>query len=102
MDLDALLDELGRRRVTSLLVEGGARVHGAFFDAGLVDQVVAFIAPLIIGGREAPGPVGGEGPARLSDARPLLEREVRQVGVDTLIAGVLRPVQWPEAPVGER
>jgi diaminohydroxyphosphoribosylaminopyrimidine deaminase/5-amino-6-(5-phosphoribosylamino)uracil reductase len=102
VDLETLLDELGRRRVTSLLVEGGAQVHGAFFDAGLVDRVVAFVAPLVIGGREAPGPVGGEGPARLSDARPLLEREVRQVGVDTLIAGALRPVEWPEAPAGER
>jgi diaminohydroxyphosphoribosylaminopyrimidine deaminase / 5-amino-6-(5-phosphoribosylamino)uracil reductase len=102
VDLRALLDELGRRRVTSLLVEGGARVHGAFFDAGLVDRVVAFVAPLVIGGREAPGPVGGQGPARLSEARPLLGREVRQVGVDTLIAGALRPVEWPDAPAGER
>ncbi|HEX2326619.1 MAG TPA: bifunctional diaminohydroxyphosphoribosylaminopyrimidine deaminase/5-amino-6-(5-phosphoribosylamino)uracil reductase RibD [Chloroflexota bacterium] len=102
VDLEALLDELGRRRVTSLLVEGGARVHGAFFDAGLVDRVVAFVAPLLIGGREAPGPVGGQGPARLSEARPLLQREVRQVGVDTLIAGNLRRVEWPGAPGGER
>jgi hypothetical protein len=58
------------------------------------------VAPLLIGGAEAPGPVGGTGPARLSEARPLLGREVRQVGVDTLIAGALRPVEWPEAPAG--
>jgi diaminohydroxyphosphoribosylaminopyrimidine deaminase/5-amino-6-(5-phosphoribosylamino)uracil reductase len=98
VDLEALLDALGRRRVTSLLVEGGAAVHGAFFDAGLPDEVRAFIAPLIVGGGGAPGPVGGRGPAALAGARRLQRVEVRRVGVDTLIAGVLRETPWPEAP----
>ena len=96
VDLEALLDELGRRRVTSLLVEGGAAVHGAFFDAGLPDEVLAFIAPLIVGGAGAPGPVGGLGPARLGEAPRLQRVAVRQVGVDTLISGVLRQTPWPE------
>jgi diaminohydroxyphosphoribosylaminopyrimidine deaminase/5-amino-6-(5-phosphoribosylamino)uracil reductase len=100
VDPEALLDALGRRGVTSLLVEGGATVHGAFFDAGLVDRVVAFVAPLVIGGTGAPSPVGGMGPASLAEAGRLLEAEVRRVGVDTLIAGDLRAIPWPEVPAG--
>lgn len=96
LSLPALLDDLGRRRVTSLLVEGGATVHGAFFDAGLVDQVLAFIAPLVIGGQAAPGVVGGVGPAALAQAHRLLDPKVSLEGVDTLISGYLRRVQWPE------
>ena len=97
VDLDALLDELGRRKVTSLLVEGGAAVHGAFFDAGLPDEALAFLAPLIVGGGGAPGPVGGLGAGRLAGAHRLQRVEVRRVGVDTLISGVLRGTRWPEA-----
>jgi diaminohydroxyphosphoribosylaminopyrimidine deaminase/5-amino-6-(5-phosphoribosylamino)uracil reductase len=100
VDLVALLEDLGRRRVTSLLVEGGAQVHGAFFDGGLVDRVLAFIAPLIVGGRGAPGAVAGDGPTKLVDAPRLLDPEVRQVGVDTLISGYARRVAWPAAPSG--
>jgi diaminohydroxyphosphoribosylaminopyrimidine deaminase/5-amino-6-(5-phosphoribosylamino)uracil reductase len=100
VDPEALLVALGQRGVTSLLVEGGATVHGAFFDAGLVDRVVAFVAPLVIGGAGAPSPVGGTGPASLAGAGRLLAAEVRQVGVDTLIAGDLRAIPWPEATAG--
>jgi diaminohydroxyphosphoribosylaminopyrimidine deaminase/5-amino-6-(5-phosphoribosylamino)uracil reductase len=96
VDLRALLTGLGRREVTSLLVEGGATVHGAFFDADLVDRVLAFIAPLIIGGEGAPAPVGGAGVPRLADARRLLAPEACRLGVDTLIAGDLRRVAWPD------
>jgi diaminohydroxyphosphoribosylaminopyrimidine deaminase/5-amino-6-(5-phosphoribosylamino)uracil reductase len=96
VDLDALLDELGRRKVTSLLVEGGATVHGAFFDAGLVDRVVAFLAPTIIGGAAAPGPVGGTGALSLAGARRLLDVEVRRLEADTLISGYVRRMTWPE------
>ncbi|MGH2366861.1 MAG: RibD family protein, partial [Chloroflexota bacterium] len=97
--LDALLDELGRRQVTSLLVEGGAAVHGAFFDGDLVDQVLAFIAPLVIGGRDAPGAVGGAGAPLLADARRLQEPQVRRCGDDTLISGYVRRVSWPDSPL---
>lgn len=56
-----LLDELGRRSMTNLLVEGGAAVLGAFFDQQLVDFVHVFIAPKLLGGANAPVPVGGIG-----------------------------------------
>ena len=78
VDLDALLDELGRRKVTSLLVEGGAAVHGAFFDAGLPDEALAFLAPLIVGGgggaragrRAGSGPAGRGAPAAARRGAP--------------------------------
>lgn len=94
--LGALLDELGRRRLISVLVEGGATVLGAFFDTGLVDLVMAYLAPVVIGGRDAPAAVGGAGPAALTGAHRLLAPQVRQEGVDTLVSGYLRRVPWPE------
>src|SRR4029077_492820 len=71
--LGPLLDEFGRRGILSVLVEGGAEVHASFFAEALVDKVQACIAPIIIGGREAPGPVGGAGIQNLSDAIRLHE-----------------------------
>jgi diaminohydroxyphosphoribosylaminopyrimidine deaminase/5-amino-6-(5-phosphoribosylamino)uracil reductase len=59
-----VLDHLGERAVSALLVEGGAGVHGSFFDADLVDEVFLFIAPIVIGG-QAPPAVGGLGVAEL-------------------------------------
>jgi diaminohydroxyphosphoribosylaminopyrimidine deaminase/5-amino-6-(5-phosphoribosylamino)uracil reductase len=96
VSLAALLDELGRRSVTSLLVEGGATVLGAFFDQGLVDRVLAFVAPMVIGGTAAPAAVGGAGAGRLADAPRLQEMQVCQIGADTLIAGYVRRARWPD------
>jgi len=93
VDLRALLAELGRREVTSLLVEGGGTLLESFFRAHLVDKLLCFIAPLLIGGREAPSALSGEGVAHLSEA-PRLERlHVEQVGVDILVSGYPR---WPD------
>lgn len=98
VSLAALLDELGRRRVTSLVVEGGATVHGAMFDQGLVDYVMAFIAPIIIGGVTAPSAVGGQGADILANAHRLIDPGVRRLGADTLVSGHLRQVVWPDEP----
>ncbi|HVD00247.1 MAG TPA: bifunctional diaminohydroxyphosphoribosylaminopyrimidine deaminase/5-amino-6-(5-phosphoribosylamino)uracil reductase RibD [Candidatus Dormibacteraeota bacterium] len=86
-DLPSLLDLLGGRGILSVLVEGGAFVHGALFDAGLVDGVVAFLAPIVIGGKEAPGAVGGQGVAKLAEAGRLVNLEVNQVGDDIMVSG---------------
>jgi diaminohydroxyphosphoribosylaminopyrimidine deaminase/5-amino-6-(5-phosphoribosylamino)uracil reductase len=87
VNLGALLDELGRRRILSVLVEGGGATHASFLEAGLVDKVYAYIAPTVIGGGAAPGPVGGQGVARLSDALRLHHTELEQLDEDYLVSG---------------
>ena len=89
VDLRRLLELLGARGCISLLAEGGAELHGALFDAGLVDGVVALIAPRVIGGAAAPGAVGGHGVDLLAAARPLRDVEVRRAGPDVVVAGEL-------------
>ena len=61
IDLEKLLQELGGRKITSVLVEGGSMLLGSMFDLGLVDKVVVFIAPIIIGGEKARTAVAGRG-----------------------------------------
>jgi diaminohydroxyphosphoribosylaminopyrimidine deaminase/5-amino-6-(5-phosphoribosylamino)uracil reductase len=85
--LQPLLDELGARGILSLLVEGGSAVHASFISQGLVDKVYAYIAPRLIGGREAPGPLGGAGVERLAEAIPLRELDATRLGPDLLVTG---------------
>ena len=87
VDLPETMAELGRRDVVNLLVEGGGIVLGSLFDAGLVDKVYAFIAPKIIGGEAAPGPVGGKGAPTMSQSWRLERTRWEQVGEDWLIIG---------------
>jgi diaminohydroxyphosphoribosylaminopyrimidine deaminase / 5-amino-6-(5-phosphoribosylamino)uracil reductase len=87
VSLEPLLHELGRREIMSLLLEGGAETHAAFFAAGLVDKVYAYIAPIVIGGRAAPGPVAGSGVEHLADALRLSDTEVQTLAGDFLISG---------------
>lgn len=89
VDIPALLAELGRRQITSLLVEGGGQVLGSFFEAHLVNEVWAFLAPLIIGGEEAPCPVAGTGFATLSEVCHLQQATIERVGDDFLIRGII-------------
>ncbi|MFO0852360.1 MAG: bifunctional diaminohydroxyphosphoribosylaminopyrimidine deaminase/5-amino-6-(5-phosphoribosylamino)uracil reductase RibD [Gemmataceae bacterium] len=85
LSADAVLAELGRRRMTNVLVEGGAGAHGAFLDARAVDEVWAFVSPVLVGGTAAPGPVGGRGVGRLADALRGADVTVEQVGGDVLV-----------------
>ena len=91
VDLGALLHRLGDMEVTSLLMEGGGTLLGSFFDRGLVDKVVAFVSPTVIGGRDAPSPVGGQGVERMADALRLGRVELLRFGVDVAIVGYSRP-----------
>jgi diaminohydroxyphosphoribosylaminopyrimidine deaminase/5-amino-6-(5-phosphoribosylamino)uracil reductase len=88
-DLESVLGELGKRSIQSLLVEGGARVAGAFLDSGLIDKVSFFIAPLIIGGRDAPISIGGTGAAKMMDAVGLQGVEVIRRGQDVEVTGYI-------------
>ncbi|HET9051261.1 MAG TPA: RibD family protein, partial [Candidatus Dormibacteraeota bacterium] len=87
VSLAHLLDYLGQRERISLLIEGGGSVHGSAFDDRLVDRVVAFIAPRIIGGVESPSPVGGNGVDDLADALALADVEVTRAGGDIVVSG---------------
>lgn len=87
VSVKALLDHLGGRNITALLVEGGAHVHGSFFDADLVDELFFFVAPMIIGG-DAPAAVAGRGIADLDMARRYCFEEVCGHGDDLELHGV--------------
>ena len=86
-DLPGLLECLGGRGVLSLLVEGGARVLGSFFDAGLVDRVYAYLNPSVLGGERAPMAVAGVGAATLAERTRLARVRSERLGDDILISG---------------
>ncbi|MEZ6127620.1 MAG: bifunctional diaminohydroxyphosphoribosylaminopyrimidine deaminase/5-amino-6-(5-phosphoribosylamino)uracil reductase RibD [Planctomycetaceae bacterium] len=87
-----LLMELGRRKLTNVLVEAGAGLLGSFFDQQLVDEVHVFIAPKIVGGKAARSPVGGRGLSQIPAESSLEKIEIRRFEEDLLLEGrVLRP-----------
>jgi diaminohydroxyphosphoribosylaminopyrimidine deaminase / 5-amino-6-(5-phosphoribosylamino)uracil reductase len=83
----AVLPDLYGRGVRSVLVEGGGEVHASFASAGRFDRVGVDCAPLLIGGRSAPGPLGGEGFPTLAGAARLELLEVRRRGGDLILTG---------------
>jgi diaminohydroxyphosphoribosylaminopyrimidine deaminase/5-amino-6-(5-phosphoribosylamino)uracil reductase len=87
VDLDLLLSELAQREIVSVLVEGGGTVNAGFALQGLVDKIIWFIAPLIVGGREAPGPVGGSGIRSLTKAIRLIDITFKEYGSDLCVEG---------------
>ncbi|HEV2075695.1 MAG TPA: bifunctional diaminohydroxyphosphoribosylaminopyrimidine deaminase/5-amino-6-(5-phosphoribosylamino)uracil reductase RibD [Thermoleophilaceae bacterium] len=86
------LDELGARGIQSLLLEGGPHLAGAFLDAGEVDEIRLFVAPLVLGGRNARVPVEGRGVEAVDAARRALATEVERIGDDVLISS--RLAEW--------
>jgi diaminohydroxyphosphoribosylaminopyrimidine deaminase/5-amino-6-(5-phosphoribosylamino)uracil reductase len=84
VDLRALLAVLAEREVTSALLEGGAELNAGFLEAGLVDRVALFLAPLLLGGAAAPGLLGGAGRS-LKEAVRLSQATVRPIGEDFLV-----------------
>ncbi len=87
LSVDAVLAELGRRRMTHVLVEGGAGVLGAFFDARAVDEYHVFVAPKIVGSDRSLSPVGGLGVACIRDALKLVEFRAVASGDDVYLHG---------------
>ena len=82
-----LLGEMGRRRMTNVLVEGGSVVQGAFLDASEIDEVHVFIAPRLAGGAAAKAPIGGTGVAALAAALTLKGWRVQLVEDNILVEG---------------
>lgn len=86
-DLKVVLDELKKRELQSVLVEGGTQVAGSFIDAKLVDKITFMVAPIIIGGHEAPPAIGGNGAKSLESALRLKNVEIIRHGNDLEITG---------------
>lgn len=99
-DFPGVLAELGRRSLQSVLVEGGASVAGKLLDADLVNKVSFFLAPIIIGGREAPSAIGAQGAETLAEALKLENIEIAQRGNDLEITGYPIRLSEPTALAG--
>ena len=87
VDIEKLLDILGQKNICSILVEGGATLSGSFVAKKLVDKVYFFIAPKIIGGKEAKTPVAGTGILNLQEALALKDIQIEKLEEDVLIIG---------------
>jgi diaminohydroxyphosphoribosylaminopyrimidine deaminase/5-amino-6-(5-phosphoribosylamino)uracil reductase len=87
VDLPDLVVKLGQMGMQSILLEGGGELAGSALENGVVDKVLTFIAPKIVGGRDAKSPVEGQGAALMSDAVSLKEVCVRRFGTDLAVEG---------------
>jgi len=85
--LAGILQELGKRSIQSVLVEGGPSLAGRLMDAALVNKVTFFVAPMIVGSQDAPSAIGGSGADTIADAFRLEHVTVRQHGEDVEITG---------------
>ena len=86
-ELELVLQELGRRSIQSVLVEGGSNISGSFIDSRLANKITFFVAPKIIGGTDAPIAVGGKGIGRMAEALELERISVVQNGRDVEVTG---------------
>ncbi len=81
------LDQLGAADVNSILLEGGPHLAGAFLDAGEIDEIRLFLAPLVLGGRTARDPIEGEGAELIAEAVRASRLSCERVGEDLLDRG---------------
>ncbi|HEX5163812.1 MAG TPA: bifunctional diaminohydroxyphosphoribosylaminopyrimidine deaminase/5-amino-6-(5-phosphoribosylamino)uracil reductase RibD [Thermomicrobiales bacterium] len=98
VSIPSVLDLLGEQGINDLLVEGGGRVHGAFFDGWLVDRLHIYISPQLVGGEGAKAPVGGLGVATMDGAARLHDPHVERLGDDLFLRG---SVVYPEGGTGD-
>lgn len=97
VDLRKAMAILGEREIGSVLLEGGGRLNGAMLEAGLVDKIVLFVAPKLVGGADAPGAFAMSGVDRMADAIALQRMTVDRIGDDVCIVGYPRK-ERSEAP----
>ena len=90
VDLTYLMKELGKRKIDSVLLEGGSEINYSAMEAGIIDKVNAFIAPKLIGGREAKTPIGGAGRTLMKDALTLNNIDIQRFGDDIMVEGYIR------------
>lgn len=87
INLKDMMKKLAQLEITNILVEGGGTLIGGLFDEGLVDKVLFFISPKIIGGKEAVSSVMGRGRARIDEAVKLKRVQLKKIGEDFLVEG---------------
>ncbi len=97
VDLKKLFLRLGQDGMDSILIEGGGNLAGSAVKTGMIDRVIVYLAPMILGGREAKSPVEGEGFAKLKDALRLEEMEVIPLDGDLAITGRVVKECLPES-----
>jgi diaminohydroxyphosphoribosylaminopyrimidine deaminase / 5-amino-6-(5-phosphoribosylamino)uracil reductase len=90
--VQSALDELGARDIQSVLLEGGPHLAGTFLEAGEIDEARMFIAPMLLGGKEAHAAVEAEGAERIAEAVRAISTEVEQIDEDVLISARLK--EW--------
>ena len=88
--LTQLMKELGKREITSLMIEGGSEIAASAIKEAVVDKVVFFIALKIITGINAKPSIGGEGIKKLKDALMLKDVSVKRIGEDIMVEGYVR------------
>lgn len=87
VDVTAVMKELGSRKIDSVIVEGGGTLHGTVLKSGLVNKIYCYIAPKLIGGRNARTPVEGDGFALMKEALAVGDMEIVKFGKDICISG---------------
>jgi diaminohydroxyphosphoribosylaminopyrimidine deaminase/5-amino-6-(5-phosphoribosylamino)uracil reductase len=96
LDLNWLMKKLGEMDITSVLIEGGSSLNAHALEDGIVDKVIFFIAPKIIGGKESFPAVGGKTYRRLEDAYRIRDLRVRKIGEDLFVEGYIHKTYPPE------
>ncbi len=89
VNLKSLMKELGKLAITSVMIEGGSLINSSALSSGIVDKVVFFIAPVIMGGSDAISSIGGKSPGLLKKALKIKNVRVKYIGEDILIEGYL-------------
>ncbi|HCC68298.1 MAG TPA: bifunctional diaminohydroxyphosphoribosylaminopyrimidine deaminase/5-amino-6-(5-phosphoribosylamino)uracil reductase RibD [Nitrospiraceae bacterium] len=92
VDLKALMKELGKLDITSVMIEGGSSINASAFQSGIVDKVMFFTAPKIIGGRDAISSIGGEFTGTLKNSIKMHNLKVKKIGEDILLEGYIPTV----------
>jgi len=90
INLKDMMKKLAQLEITNILVEGGGMLIGSLFDDGLVDKILFFISPKIIGGKESTSSVMGKGVERVEKALRLKETKLRRFGEDVLVVAYVR------------
>ena len=89
VSLDRLTEALGKRGILSVMIEGGAEINASALREGVVDKVLVFLAPILIGGKSSPTAVGGEGIETLSQALRLRDVRIERFDGDILVEGYI-------------